>query len=234
MCGPGTYRLAHGKAGLLRPLFTSVDLIPRLYMNIISASGSVIPSYLDSMASPGSDDGASAASTTVAVCCMCGDLGLPHELFRCKLCRLRLQHRYCSDQYPRVPGPYRSCNWCLIKEDGGGGGDSLPVKAPAAAGTRRRLNDDSSDDKDRDQEEETASGGGCTRSAFLPDPEKPVKKKKPEPKHSKKGSDDRAVRRPAVTTTATKKRKEAHAAAGSKTRFRVKVRRYKLLAEVIC
>ena len=44
------------------------------------------------MASPGSDDDGSSA----AVCCMCGDHGLPHELFRCNLCRLRLQHRYRS------------------------------------------------------------------------------------------------------------------------------------------
>ncbi|CAN6232147.1 unnamed protein product [Urochloa humidicola] len=204
-------------------------------MNIISASGSVIPSYLlplDSMASPGSDDGASAsASTAAAVCCMCGDRGLPDELFRCNICRLRLQHRYCSNQYPTVLGPYRSCNWCLIREDGGGGGRS-PVKAPAAAGATRRPKDDSRDDDDRDQEDERASGGGCTRSVFSPDPEKPVKKKKPEPKH-KNNRDDRAVRRP-VVKTAAKKRKEAHAGAGSKTRFRVKVRRYKLLAEVIC
>ncbi|CAN6252010.1 unnamed protein product [Urochloa humidicola] len=185
------------------------------------------------MASPGSDDGAS-ASTAAAVCCMCGDRGLPQELFRCNICRLRLQHRYCSNQYPRMPGPYRSCNWCLIKEYGGGGGGSL-VKVPAAAGATRSPNDDSCDDDDRDQEEGRESGVGCTRSAFSPDPEKPVKKKKPEPELNKKGRDDRAVPRPAVTTAATKKIKEAHASAGSKTRFsRVKVRRYKLLAEVIC
>ncbi|EMS67676.1 hypothetical protein TRIUR3_24611 [Triticum urartu] len=47
-----------------------------------------------------------------AVCCMCGDRGLPHELLRCKLCRVRLQHRYCSDLYPRATA-YRRCNWCL-------------------------------------------------------------------------------------------------------------------------
>jgi hypothetical protein len=31
-----------------------------------------------------------------AVCCMCGDRGLPHELLRCKLCRVRMQHRYVT------------------------------------------------------------------------------------------------------------------------------------------
>ncbi|CAN6278929.1 unnamed protein product [Urochloa humidicola] len=163
---------------------------------------------------------------------MCGDRGLPHELFRCNLCRLRLQHRYCSNLYPRVPGPYRSCNWCLIREDGGRGG-GLPVKSPAAAGARRRPNGDCRDGDDRDQEEERASGSGCTRSAFSPDPEKPVKKKpKPKPK-PKRSRDDRAVRRPVVTTV-VKKRREVQPAAGGKARFKVKVRRYKLLAEVIC
>ncbi|CAL4968686.1 unnamed protein product [Urochloa decumbens] len=197
----------------------------------MSASGSIIPCYLlplDSMASPGSDDGASASASTAAVCCMCGDRGLPHELFRCNLCGFRLQHRYCSDLYPR---PYRSCNWCLIKDNGGGGGGGSPVKvkAPAPAGARRRSNRDDDDDDDGDQEEERASGGGCTRSAFSPDPEKPVKKK-PEPKKSR---DDGAVRRPVVKTAAKKRREAPPATAGGKVRFKVKVRRYKLLAEVI-
>jgi hypothetical protein len=44
------------------------------------------------MVSPGSsDDGASAAA---AVCCMCGDQGLPSELFQCAICLQRLQYRY--------------------------------------------------------------------------------------------------------------------------------------------
>jgi hypothetical protein len=49
-----------------------------------------------------------------AVCCMCGDRGLADELFRCRCCRARLQHRYCSHLYPR-PAAYRQqlCSWCL-------------------------------------------------------------------------------------------------------------------------
>ena len=43
---------------------------------------------------------------------MCGDQGLPGELFRCRRCHARLQHRYCSDLYPRAAA-YRRCNWCL-------------------------------------------------------------------------------------------------------------------------
>ena len=36
-------------------------------------------------------------SAGAAVCCMCGDHGLAGELLRCRCCRARLQHSYCSD-----------------------------------------------------------------------------------------------------------------------------------------
>lgn len=49
-------------------------------------------------------------------CCMCGDHGLSHELFRCKVCHFRSQHRYCSNLYPKAES-YRVCNWCLIQKD---------------------------------------------------------------------------------------------------------------------
>jgi hypothetical protein len=72
-------------------------------------------------------EGASAG----AVCCMCGDRGLPGELFRCRCCRSRLQHRYCSDLYPRAAA-YRRCNWCL-REPGPGVGQAGLGHAHAAA-----------------------------------------------------------------------------------------------------
>ncbi|KAL9234690.1 hypothetical protein vseg_009529 [Gypsophila vaccaria] len=49
-------------------------------------------------------------------CCMCGDHGLSHELFRCKVCHFRSQHRYCSNLYPKA-ATYRACNWCLIQNN---------------------------------------------------------------------------------------------------------------------
>ncbi|XP_021314197.1 uncharacterized protein LOC8072611 isoform X2 [Sorghum bicolor] len=178
---------------------------------------------------PGSDDGVSAAAAAV-VCCMCGDHGLPHELFRCNLCRLRTQH---SDLYPRVAGPYRSCNWCLKQGGAAGGGDSRsPAKAPAAAaaGTRsRRINDSRGDDDDRDSDE-SAPCYGCSRSAFSADPGKPIKKP------NKKGGRERAVQRPeepVVTTTVVPKKRRREVQPGT-PRFKAKVRRYKLLAEVTC
>ncbi|THU60786.1 hypothetical protein C4D60_Mb07t16410 [Musa balbisiana] len=49
-------------------------------------------------------------------CCMCGDVGISEELFRCKVCNFRLQHRYCSSLYPKFER-YSTCNWCL-SDDG--------------------------------------------------------------------------------------------------------------------
>ncbi|ERN02917.1 uncharacterized protein LOC18431046 isoform X2 [Amborella trichopoda] len=45
-------------------------------------------------------------------CCMCGDYGLAEELFQCRICLHRSQHKYCSDLYPKME-KYRTCNWCL-------------------------------------------------------------------------------------------------------------------------
>ncbi|KAK1555250.1 hypothetical protein Q3G72_023969 [Acer saccharum] len=78
-------------------------------------------------------------------CCMCGDFGLHSELFQCKICQFRSQHRYCSNVYPKAES-YQECNWCLNQKDdtkersqnssnstssnktnsgGGGGGDDI-------------------------------------------------------------------------------------------------------------
>ncbi|KAK4352345.1 hypothetical protein RND71_027863 [Anisodus tanguticus] len=49
-------------------------------------------------------------------CCMCGDYGLSSELFKCKICQFRSQHRYCSNLYPKAES-YRICNWCLSPKE---------------------------------------------------------------------------------------------------------------------
>ncbi|KAF7829988.1 tyrosine-protein kinase BAZ1B-like [Senna tora] len=51
-----------------------------------------------------------------AECCMCGDRGFSDQLFQCKLCHFRSQHRYCSNLYPKAQS-YGTCNWCLILKD---------------------------------------------------------------------------------------------------------------------
>jgi len=126
-----------------------------------------------------------------------------------------------------VAGPYRSCNWCLKQGGAAGGGDSpSPVKALAAAGagTKRRINDSRGDD-DRDNDESACYG--CSRSAFSADPGKPIKK----PKKGK--GRERAVQQPEPMVTTVSKKRQREVQPG-KPRFKVKVRRYKLLAEVIC
>ncbi|KAI3819875.1 hypothetical protein L1987_13727 [Smallanthus sonchifolius] len=65
----------------------------------------------------GNGAGAGASLTNLiqpitAECCMCGDYGLSQELFRCKICKSRFQHKYCSNQYPKAE-LYKACNWCL-------------------------------------------------------------------------------------------------------------------------
>ncbi|XP_050123951.1 uncharacterized protein LOC126601304 isoform X1 [Malus sylvestris] len=54
-------------------------------------------------------------------CCMCGDFGFSYELFVCKVCQFRSQHRfpmcrYCSNLYPNAES-YRICNWCLTQKE---------------------------------------------------------------------------------------------------------------------
>ena len=75
-----------------------------------------------------------------AVCCMCGDHGLAGELFRCRCCRARLQHSYCSDLYPRAAA-YRRCNWCLrLREpaDNNKPEEKRKTTAPASDEDQRR------------------------------------------------------------------------------------------------
>ncbi|KAF0932094.1 hypothetical protein E2562_008631 [Oryza meyeriana var. granulata] len=154
------------------------------------------------------------------VCCMCGDHGLPRELFRCSHCRRRLQHRYCSELYPRVAA-YRRCNWCL--REGGRGGSPAAVKVATAASKRRisaafEMSNNSEEDKSKHS---CDGGGGCSRSAFCAEPSKPVKK----PKVGLMPVEE--------TETATMKGRRKLQPTVGKARFRVKVRRYKLLTEVI-
>ncbi|XP_065859254.1 uncharacterized protein [Euphorbia lathyris] len=50
------------------------------------------------------------------VCCMCGDVGFPDKLFRCRKCRNRFQHSYCSSFYSEFSEPIETCDWCQSEE----------------------------------------------------------------------------------------------------------------------
>ncbi|KAI0495519.1 hypothetical protein KFK09_021820 [Dendrobium nobile] len=72
------------------------------------------------MAGSGGSQAQSASPSSISpanVCCMCGDLGLPEQLFRCKSCIFRSQHKYCSELYPKAEA-YSNCNWCLREARG--------------------------------------------------------------------------------------------------------------------
>ncbi|PAN38415.1 hypothetical protein PAHAL_7G170500 [Panicum hallii] len=162
-----------------------------------------------------------------AVCCMCGDRGLPGELFRCRRCRARLQHRYCSDLYPRAAA-YRRCNWCLREPASDHGG--RPAHAAAAVPNSRP------EEKRKtapvpasasDEERQRQRHEGCSSRRPPAEPSRPVKKK-----HKAQEKVPPTAQPKEIITSDASGSKEVMRA--GKTRVsRVRVRRYKLLAEVI-
>ncbi|CAD6260707.1 unnamed protein product [Miscanthus lutarioriparius] len=172
-----------------------------------------------------------------AVCCMCGDHGLAGELFRCRCCRARLQHRYCSDLYPRAAA-YRRCNWCLRAPAPSDQQDGRAAAAAVAADNNKpeekRKTTASSSDEERRQRHE----GYCSpRRRSSPPAElghHPVKKKH-RVEEKKPQSAAAAGKKEVVSTGAGGGSKDEEVMrAGTKARVnRVRVRRYKLLTEVI-
>lgn len=162
---------------------------------------------------------------------MCGDHGLAEELVRCRRCRVRLQHRYCSDLYPRAAA-YRRCNWCL-REPADQQGRRVVGHAAAAAAVGNKTDEKrkttalgSDEERQRLQRQE----GWCSSRRSPVELGHPVKKKH-------KAEDQKMPPRPPAAAAKeivgeTSGSKEVMRA--GKTRVnRVKVRRYKLLAEVI-
>ncbi|KAG8082208.1 hypothetical protein GUJ93_ZPchr0014g47498 [Zizania palustris] len=171
------------------------------------------------------------------LCCMCGDHGLTEELFRCRLCRVRLQHRYCSDLYPRATA-YRRCNWCLREPAAAQASGGHAHEAADKPTVRRKATPSSPSSS---TEEETASNSdeerkllqeaGCSISrreagAGLG---RPVKKQKAAAPDERKAQ---VVTTGAAATKGNGNKKLMQA--GKKTGVKqVRVKRYKLLAEVI-
>jgi hypothetical protein len=153
-----------------------------------------------------------------AVCCMCGDHGLPRELFRCKSCRVRLQHSYCSNLYPRATA-YRRCNWCLVREQSG---------AAAASPTKRKAATASDEERHHHQQRRHE---GCSSRKPPAELGHPVKKKR------KTTDDERApdagVKAGSCRCSNAGESSKELMRAGNARRVKVKVQRYKLLAEVI-
>ncbi|KAK8921407.1 hypothetical protein KSP39_PZI020688 [Platanthera zijinensis] len=135
---------------------------------------------------------------------MCGDYGMAGELFRCRICSFRFQHKYCSHLYPRVQS-YRACNWCLAAE--GGRINSLTLEAePTIAGNKSYPFNLATIAR-----RSSGSAGGVKLGLrpFLPPINRPAKKLKAE-------------------------RVFAGGVRNGRPVFRARVRRYKLLEELCC
>ncbi|KAL5982353.1 hypothetical protein ACLOJK_016424 [Asimina triloba] len=146
-----------------------------------------------------------ATAPPISECCMCGDFGLSDELFRCTACLSRLQHRYCSDLYPRAES-YRLCNWCLNEED-------RKALKELTAHTNSNSNSSSSGSSNSN------NGFNLLRSALSLHSSGPIKKQR---------SPDRLANSLKKSLSADM----SNVGTRSKQVFRGKVRRYKLLEEV--
>ncbi|WOL18514.1 hypothetical protein Cni_G27311 [Canna indica] len=148
------------------------------------------------------------------VCCMCGDHGLTQELFKCKVCLVRSQHRYCSDLYPKAES-HRACNWCLRDE----GAKALSKEVIIY----NNSNSISSSSNNNNEVSNVNTGTvKLNRGAFSAQFNKPVKK----PRVLDRSASD-------VTDRIRPSSDELSPRLGRTRRvFRGKVRRYKLLEEV--
>ena len=157
---------------------------------------------------------------------MCGDQGLPGELFRCRRCHARLQHRYCSDLYPRAAA-YRRCNWCLrepLPDHDGRPSHAAAAVANISSPKEKRKTAPAASGEERQQRHE-----GCSSRRPPAEPGCPVKKKH---KAEERTPPPPPKPKEIIITDASGSSKEVMRA--GKTRVhRVRVQRYKLLAEVI-
>ncbi|CAL4912981.1 unnamed protein product [Urochloa decumbens] len=165
-----------------------------------------------------------------AVCCMCGDRGLLPELFRCSACAVRSQHTYCTDRYPKVES-YGTCNWCLRAD--GGVAASTSSSSPRSAGKAAARPGAAA--AHGDTTGSAGAGGGrspkvAARGDFASSNlSKPIKKQQPQQQRL-------LLRRSASDVSVSRVRADRAAPpspGGAVARGRPRVRRYKLLEEVI-
>lgn len=172
------------------------------------------------MGSDGKTGSGSAAEA--AVCCMCGDHGLLPELFRCAACSVRSQHTYCTDRYPKAEA-YGTCNWCLRAGQGSGGAATpstarsvikapvqpVPADVPACSGGSRSM-----------------PGKVAARGDFAAELNKPIKKQQQRRRLllQRSASD---------LSSGVRANRGAGPPSPGVARGRPRVRRYKLLEEVI-
>ncbi|KAL8252794.1 hypothetical protein R6Q59_036487 [Mikania micrantha] len=154
---------------------------------------------------------------TTAECCMCGDYGLSQQLFRCKICKSRFQHKYCSNQYPKAES-YKSCNWCLTQKHESG--KSTSPSSPC-------INNSGDDHRDHDVRNKRNADD---KTSLI----KKVHRLSPEKESPKRAAGGIVEEKNHVVLRKSKSANHLAIGGGIKARplFKNRVRRYKLLDEV--
>ncbi|GAU34392.1 hypothetical protein TSUD_217320 [Trifolium subterraneum] len=174
-------------------------------------------------------------------CCMCGDLGFSDQLFQCKICQFRSQHRYCSNLYPKIEF-FGTCNWCLSPENS-------PNSSNSSSSYKKNM---STEDEGKNKIIKGSGGGGGGSASggrvyHLQLLKHPMKKQNsPSEKKSPLASTSPSIlvstRKRIITNGALEEKlrrtrskdiiKSSNSIGATKLVFRNKVRRYKLLDEV--
>ncbi|KAE9595973.1 hypothetical protein Lal_00030831 [Lupinus albus] len=175
-------------------------------------------------------------------CCMCGDPGFSDQLFQCKICHFRSQHRYCSNIYPKVES-LGTCNWCLNQKES--------EKSPNTSNSSSPYRNNDDDDENNKSKKMRKRLRGSSSPLKLQLQKKPIKKllhKSPEPRSPSTASILSpssqhvliSTRKRIVTNGASEEKMRCTKSEDSANRnggatkqvFKNKVRRYKLLDEV--
>ncbi|XVF39607.1 hypothetical protein PTKIN_Ptkin01aG0047300 [Pterospermum kingtungense] len=175
------------------------------------------------------------SSSCVLECCMCGDSGLTQELFQCKVCQFRSQHRYCSNIYPKALS-YRVCNWCLNQKEDSKERSQNSSNSSASC----KYNTEGSDSKNKKKGDNHGDAGlkssqknNNLKLQLMKSPCS-IKKSKSADKLSPVTTRKRIITNALLEEKLRRAKSEELSNRGIITRhvFRNKVRRYKLLDEV--
>ncbi|XP_019454888.1 PREDICTED: uncharacterized protein LOC109356023 isoform X2 [Lupinus angustifolius] len=157
------------------------------------------------------------------VCCMCGDPGFSDQLFQCKICHFRSQHRYCSNIYPKLDS-LGTCNWCLNQKES--------EKSPNTSNSSSPYSNNDEDDENNKNKKIRKGLRGSTSPLQLQLQKKPIKKLHKSPEARSPSSQPVLIStRKRVVTNGSEDIANRNGGA-TKQVFRNKVRRYKLLDEV--
>ncbi|KAE8771092.1 hypothetical protein D1007_57045 [Hordeum vulgare] len=192
---------------------------PPIHLRSIDPRGCIVSMGSDGKPGPGS-------AAEAPVCCMCGDHGLLPELFRCAACSLRSQHTYCTDRYPKAEA-YGACNWCLrAGQENGGAATPSPARSTFKAPARPPPSAHCGDVPACSSVSRSLPGKVAARGDFTGELNKPIKKQQQRRRLllQRSASD---------LSSGVRANRGAGPPSPGVGRGRPRVRRYKLLEEVI-